>query len=166
MIFVVTFLLCLLAIGGILLLLYSEVALVQEKRLAGSAPKDVQALIQPKPERFKGQHALGWALMILGLLLLVADFVLAVWDGVQNGFGFWQFFARFLIILYAYKAFDMIGFDWFLLTKSHFFQHYFPEIEGCEGVTKYGFNLKSQIARIIIYPFLCAAIAWVCTLIW
>lgn len=162
----VTSLLSLLAIGGICLMLYAAVALVQDKRFFGSAPKDVQALVQPKPERIRGQHALGWALLILSLLLLVADFVIAVWDGVQNGFGFWQFFARFLIILYAYKAFDMIGFDWFLLTKSRFFQHYFPEIEGCEGVTKYGFNLKSQIVRIIVYPFLCALIAWVCTLVW
>ncbi len=161
----VTFLLSLLAIGGISLMLYSAVALVQDKRLFGSAPKDARELLQPKPERFKGQHLLGWILLILSMLMLIAAAVLSVWDGVRNEFGFRQFFARFLTMLYAYKAYDMICFDWLLLTRSHFFQHYYPEVDACESYHKYGFNLKSQIIRIIIYPFLCAFAAWVCTLI-
>lgn len=162
----VTFLLSLLAIGGITLMLYSAVALVQDKRLFGSAPKDAQKLLQPKPERFKGQHLLGWVLLILSMLMLIADAALAVWDGVRNHFGFWQFFARFLTILYAYKAYDMICFDFLLVTRTHFFQHYYPEVDACESFHKYGFNLKSQIVRIIVYPFLCALFAWICTLIW
>ncbi|MDO5147586.1 MAG: hypothetical protein Q4D60_11355 [Eubacteriales bacterium] len=161
----VTFFLSLLAIGGITLMLYSAVALVQDKRLFGSAPKDVQELIEPKPERFKGQHFLGGVLLILSLLMLIATLVLAVWNGIQNNFGFWQFFARFLIILYAYKAYDMVCFDFLLLTRSHFFQRYYPEVDVCESCHKYGFNLKSQIVRIIVYPFLCALIAWICTLL-
>ncbi len=162
----VTFLLSLLAIGGITLMLYSAVALVQDKRFFGSAPKEAQKLIQPKPERFQGQHLLGWVLLILSMLMLAADLVLAIWDGARNNFGFWQFFARFLTILYAYKAFDMICFDWLLLTRSRFFQHYYPEVDACEDLHKYGFNLKSQIIRIIVYPFLCALIAWICVRIW
>lgn len=161
----VTFLLALLAIAGITLMLYSAVALVQDKRFFSYAPKEAQALLQPKPERFKGQHVLGWVLLIASLLMLIADFVIAVWNGVCSGFGFWQFFARFLIILYAYKAYDMVCFDWLLVTRSNFFQHYYPEIAGCEAYSKYGFNLKSQIIRIIVYPFICALIAWVCTLV-
>lgn len=161
----VTFLLSLLAIGGITLMLYSAVALVQDKRLFGCAPKDAQELLQPKPERFKGQHLLGWALLILSMLILAAVLVLAIWDGVRNNFGFWPFFARFLTILYVYKAFDMICFDWLLMTRSHFFQHYYPEVDVCESYHKYGYNLKSQIIRIIVYPFICALIAWICTLI-
>lgn len=43
---------------------------------------------------------------------------------------------------------------WLLVTRSHFFQHYYPEIDGCEDYSKYGFNLKSQIIRIIVYPFI------------
>lgn len=162
----VTFLLSLLAIAGITLMLYSAVALVQDKRLFGSAPKDAQKLLQPKPERFRGQHVLGWILLILSLLMLVADFVIAVWNGVCNGFGFWQFFVRFLTILYVYKAYDMICFDFLLLTRSRFFQHYFPEVDACESYHKYGFNLKSQMIRIIVYPFICAFIAWICVLVW
>lgn len=162
----VTFFLSLLAIGGITLMLYSAVVLVQDKRLFGSAPKDAQELLQPKPERFKGQHLLGWMLLILSLLMLVAAAALAVWNGVRNNFGFWQFFARFLIILYAYKAYDMICFDFLLMTRTRFFQRYYPEVDVCEAYHKYGFNLKSQIFRIIAYPFICALAAWLCIIIW
>lgn len=159
----VTFLLSLLVIGGITLMLYSAVALVQDKRFFGSAPKDAQALIQPKPERFKGQHLLGWVLLILSLSALISAAFFAVWDGVQNNFEFRQFFARFLTILYAYKAYDMICFDFLLVTRTRFFQRYYPEVDVCESFHKYGFNLKSQIIRIIVYPFVCALAAWVCT---
>ena len=162
----VTFLLCLLTNAGIALLLYSGVALVQDRRLFTSAPKEAQALLQPKPERFRGQHALGWALAVLAVLMVASALVIAIWDGVRSGFGFWQFFARFLIILYVYKAFDMICFDWLLMTRTRFFQHYYPEVDVCEAYHKYGFNLKSQIVRIIVYPFIAALMAWVCTLIW
>ncbi|MCM1039357.1 MAG: hypothetical protein NC434_08540 [Ruminococcus sp.] len=158
----VTFLLSLLVIAGITLMLYAAVALVQDKRFFGSAPRDAQELIQPKPERFKGQHLLGWALLLLSLLMLIAAALWAVWDGVRNNFGFWQFFARFLTILYAYKAYDMICFDFILVTRTRFFQHYYPEVDVCESFHKYGFNLKSQIIRIIVYPFLCALIAGIC----
>ncbi len=160
----VTFSLSLLAIGSITLMLYSAVALVQDKRLFGSAPKEARELIQPKPERFKGQHFIGWVLLILSLLMLIAVAVFAVWNGVRNNFGFWKFFAQFLTILYSYKAYDMICFDFLLLTRTHFFQKYYPEVDVCESCHKYGFNLKSQIIRIIVYPFVCALTAWICTL--
>lgn len=162
----VTFLLSSLAIGGITLMLYAAVALVQDKRLFGAAPKEAQALLQPKPERFRGQHLLGWVLLIVSLAMVVAAAVIAVWDGVNHGFGFWRFFARFLTMLYAYKAYDMLCFDFLLLTRSHFFQHYFPEVDACEAYHKYGFNLKAQLLRILVYPFLCALAAWICVSVW
>lgn len=68
-------------------------------------------------------------------------------------------------MLYLLKAFDMICFDWFLLTKSHFYQHFYPETEGCQGYRKFGFNLKEQIVRLIVYPFVALTMAWVCTLL-
>ena len=160
----VTILLSLVFIASICLMLYSAVALVQNKKFFGSAPKDVQAAIQDKPERFKGARLLGWKLIIISIIAICAAFFFAGYNGIQNGFSFWQFFARFLIMLYLYKAFDMVCFDWLLLTKSHFFQHYYPEIEGCESLEKYGFNLKSQIAKLIAFPFVSLLAAWICTL--
>jgi hypothetical protein len=58
----------------------------------------------------------------------------------------------------------MIFIDWYLLTKSHLFQHYYPETEGCRGFHSYGFNRKSQIAKIIIFPFVALAAAGICML--
>ncbi|SDB08762.1 hypothetical protein SAMN02910317_00447 [Ruminococcaceae bacterium FB2012] len=161
----VTFLLALAVIAAVMLMLFSAVALVQDKRLFSTAPKDVQAAVQPKPERFKGQHLIGWKLIFLSLLMIICAAVIAVWDGVKNGFTFWQFFARFLIILYCYKAFDMVCFDWLLLTKSHFFQHYYPETEGCESYRKFGFNLRSQLIKLAVFPIVSAAAAGICMLI-
>ena len=155
----VTFLLALVVIAAVMLMLFSAVALVQDKRLFSTAPKDVQAAVQPKPERFKGQHLIGWKLIFLSLLMIVCAAVIAVWDGVKNGFTFWQFFARFLIILYCYKAFDMVCFDWLLLTKSHFFQHFYPETEGCAGYHSFGFNRKEQMIRLAVFPFAAALMA-------
>ena len=159
-----TLLLTLIFIASICLMMYSAVALVQNKRLFSSAPKDVQTAIQEKPERFRGAKALGIILLILSFCGCAFAFIFGALNGIQNGFTFWQFFVRFLIMLYLYKAFDMVCFDWLLLTKSHFFQHYYPEIEGCVSLEKYGFNLKSQIAKLIAFPFVSLLAAWICTL--
>ena len=152
-------------IASISLMLYSAVALVQKKKLFSSAPKDVQAaIIEREHERFKGARVLGWVLIIISLLGIAGAFIFAAVNGVQNHFTLWQFFIRFLLMLYIYKAFDIICFDWLLLTKSHFFQHYYPEIEGCESLEKFGFNRKSQIIKIVVFPFVSLLAAWICTL--
>lgn len=137
----------------LLMLFYAAVALVQDKRLFSSAPKDIVDAIQPREERFKGARFLGWVLVVLSMLILVAVAVIGIWDGVRQGYGFWQFFWRCLVILYIYKAFDLVFLDWALLQKTRFFQHYYPETEGCAGYHS------------ILFPFISALIAWLCTLI-
>ena len=62
-------------------ILYAAVALVQDKSLFGSAPKDIVDAIQPREERFKGARFLGWSLIILSMLILVAVAVIGIWDG-------------------------------------------------------------------------------------
>ena len=51
-----------------------------------------------------------------------------------------------------------------LMQKTRFFQHYYPETEGCAGYHSYGFNKKSQITKILLFPFISALIAWLCTI--
>jgi hypothetical protein len=82
-------------------------------------------------------------------------------DARKNGFTFWQTAGRYLLILYLWKAFDIIALDWFLLTKSHFFQHYYPETEGCEGYHSFGFNRKEQLIRLAVFPFVSALLSWI-----
>lgn len=144
-------------------MIWVEAALVQSKKLASTAPKDVQDAIREHPERFPRQHALGWKLLLLCVLVFLGAFFYGALDGMQQGYGFWQFFGRFLVMLYLMKAFDIICLDWLLLTKSHFFQHYFPETEGCAGYHQFGFNRKQQLVRIVLFPFVSLALAWLCT---
>ena len=159
----VTLGLAFLSIAALLLLLYAAVALIQDRRFFTTAPKDLQEAAVEHEERFKGQRLLGWILALIALGTFVFIIYYAAYDGIRNGFGFWQFFTRYLLILYLLKAFDIIALDWYLLTTSHFFQHYYPETEGCKGYHSFGFNWKGQLTRIIIFPFLSLLAAYICT---
>ena len=65
----------------------------------------------------------------------------------------------------VYKAYDMVCFDYFLLMKFHFFQHYYPETQSALAGRKYGFNIKSQLLKLlVIFPAIAALAAWICTL--
>ena len=160
-----TLILSLTVILSVLLMLYSAVALIQKKTLFSSAPKDIQAAIRDREkERFKGARILGVILLVISMIGFAGAFIYGAIDGIQNNFSVWQFFLRFSVIFYIYKSFDIICFDWLLLTKSHFFQHYYPETIGCEGYRNFGFNRKSQITKIILFPFVSLIAALICRL--
>ena len=150
-----TVLLALAMIAGMVLLLFSAIALIQNRRFFTTAPKDIQEAVLDHPERFPGAHALGYTLAVFGMALIAGAFVYGAYDG----FTFWKFFLWFLAILYLWKAFDMVCFDWLLLTKSHFFQHYYPETEGCAGYSQPDFNRKEQLIRIAAFPLVAALLA-------
>ena len=152
--------------GAITLLLISAVAFVQDNRFFSSAPKEARALLKPKSrELFHGARTFGWVLMILSALTILLVGVISIWDGFRCGYSFTQFFLRFVSIFTVYKAYDMIFFDWFLLCKFHFFQHYYPETAPALSGRRYGFNLKSQLLKLlVIFPAASALAAWICTL--
>ncbi len=151
--------------GAVTLLLISAVAFVQDNRLFSSAPKEAREVLKPRDgELFCGARAMGRVLIALSILMILGAGVIAVWDGIRSGFTFWQFFLRFVLILTIYKLYDMIFFDWFLLCRFRFFQHYYPEVEGVYTGRKYGFNLRSQLLKLfVIFPGASALAAWVCT---
>ena len=148
------------------LMLISAVAFIQDNKFFSSAPKEArEVLIQREQELFYGARAIGWTLFIISVLMILGVGVIAVWDGLRNGFTFWQFFLRFVLILTIYKICDMALIDNFLLMKFHFFQHYYPETEQAMEGRKYGFNLKSQLMKLfVIFPAVSALAAWICTL--
>ena len=78
-----TVVLSLVMMASLFLMLYAAVALVQDKRLFTSAPKDIQAAVQPKAERFPGAHVLGWFLLTFTVLLFVGTIVCGGLDGVR-----------------------------------------------------------------------------------
>ena len=152
--------------AAITLMLLSVVAFIQKKELFSSAPREAREAILPREkELFAGARTIGWTLMIFSILLILGVGIVSIWDGFRSGFGFWQFFTRFVLIFTIYKVYDMVCFDYFLLMKFRFFQHYYPETESVYPMKKYGFNLKSQLLKLlVVFPAASAIAAWICSL--
>lgn len=147
------------------MMLLSAVAFIQDNRFFSSAPKEVrEVIIQKDRELFYGARKIGWTLMIIGILMVLGVGAVAIWDGIRSGFTFWQFFTRSVIIFTIYKLGDMILIDYFLLLKSHFFQYFYPEGKNVMEGRRYGFNIKSQLLKLlVIFPAISALAAWICT---
>ena len=161
----ITILSTLTVMAAYFLLLYSGVALIQDKRFFGSAPKEnLAAIPDRKPERFRGAHILGWILGVTAILLFAGAFVFAAWDGVRNQFSFLRFLARFLFMLYVMELYDIVFFDWFLLCHSNFFPRFYPELKGIVGPQQFGYNRRTHFAHFVMYLPISAAAAWLCTL--
>ena len=160
-----TIFLALVFCGAITLLLVSAIAFVQDTRLFSSAPREARALLQPrKEELFHGARTMGCVMMIISVLTILGVGVISIWDGLRSDYTFGQFFLRFVLIFTIYKAYDMVFFDWFLLCRFRFFQHYFPETAPALQDRRYGFNLKSQLLKLlIIFPAVSTIAAWICT---
>ena len=135
------------------LLPYAGGGLIQEKRFFGSVPKEVfDAVPARKKERFRGAR------------LFAGAVVLAAWDGVRKGFGFWRFFVRFLAMLYIMELYDIGFFDWVLLCHSNFFPHFYPEVKGVVGPQLFGYNKKTHALHFALYVPVSAAMAGICLL--
>ena len=151
---------------AITLMMFAAVAFIQDKKFFSSAPKEAQeALLPREKELFYGARIIGWTLMVFSFLMIIGVGVISIWDGFRSNFTFWQFFLRFVLIFTIYKIYDMICFDYFLLMKFHFFQFYFPEVKSVYSNRKYGYNIKSQLLKLlVIFPAASALAAWIYTL--
>ena len=163
-----TILLSIMMMAGLFLMLLGGVGFIQDKRFFSSAPEETQNVVPDhKPERFRGQHIIGWLMIVLSFALMGGAVILGTWNGIRNGFGFWQFFLRFTIMLLALKAFDIAFFDWFLLCNAglNFFPHFYPETKDVLGRHLFGYNRKTHLKHILLFPAAAAVLAWLCTLI-
>jgi len=151
---------------AITIMMFSAVAFIQDKRFFSAAPKEAQAVLKPRErELFYGARTIGWTLMVFAFLLILGVGVISIWDGFRSDFSFFEFFLRFELIFTIYKVYDMICFDYFLLMKYRFFQYYYPETEEVYRNRKYGYNIKSQLLKLlVIFPAASALAAWICTL--
>ena len=118
-------------------MMFSAVAFIQDKKFFSSAPKEAQEAIIPREkELFYGARAIGWTLMVFSILLILGVGVISIWDGFRSGFSFWQFFFRFVSIFTVYTG------------------------------RKYGYNIKSQLLKLlVIFPAASALAAGICTFI-
>lgn len=127
-------------------------------------PADIEGKARQHKPPFPAAPVIGWILLALCTLGFIGVIVYGGWDGIQKGFRFEQFFARFLFMLLGVKAFDIIVLDYILITKTQFFQHYIPETKVCDGYHSFGYNRKEQLRQILMMPFSALLLAWVCTL--
>lgn len=141
----ITILATLMIMAAYLLILYGAVGFIQDKRFFSCAPKENLAAIPDKKERFPGAHVIGWIIEGLAVLLFMGAVVIGAWDGIRNDFGFFRFFARFLAMLYCMEVYDIFFFDRFLLCRSNFFPHFYPELKGIVGPHMFGYNKKTHI---------------------
>lgn len=152
--------------AAVTLMLLSAVAFIQKKEFFTSAPKEAREVIKPREnELFYGARIIGWTLLAFSILMIPGVGVISIWDGFRSSFTFSQFFLRFALIFTIYKVYDMVCFDYFLLMKFRFFQYYYPEVGSVYPLKKYGFNIKSQLLKLlVIFPAVSALAAWICTL--
>jgi len=118
---------------GLFLMLLGGVGFIQQKRFFSSAPKEVQDIVPDiKPERFRGQHAVGWVMIVLSFVFMGGAVILGAWDGISKHFGFRQFFQRFVIMLIGLNG----VFDWVLLCNAgfNFFRIFIRKQDRCWGI--------------------------------
>ena len=155
--------------AGMMVLLFlgiwSATLALPYKGLAKNFPKDVQERLAPRLDNLplSGKRVFGCVILVFLLAAMLGIIIYAGVDGIRQEYSFGCFLLRFLIIGIGVKVFDIVGLDFFLLTKMHFFQHYFPETEGCAGWQDFGFNRKEQIRQCIIIPVCCLALAGIFT---
>lgn len=86
-------------------------------------------------------------------------------DVVKTDIFFQEAFIRFFIIMEGYKLFDVICFDYLMLTKWKLPAKIYPETAGAKGYHSFGFNAKSQIAKLIIFCLISLALAFILTVL-
>ena len=141
---ILTILLSIMMMAGLFMMLWGGVGFLQDKRFFSSAPKEELAVIPDKlPERFRGQHAVGWMMIVCSFLMMGGAIVIGAWDGI-----------------------DVFFFDWVLLCNAgfNFFPHYYPETKAVLGRHLFGYNRKTHLAHSIAFPFAAALLAWIGTL--
>ena len=161
----VTVVLTLIMCAMLFIMIWAAAAFHPLPQIASFMPEDIQERIKDHKAPFKGAPVIGWIVMILTGFGYLGVVVYGGWDGVRHGYTFVDFLIRFLVILFGVKLFDIVCLDYILITKTHFFQHYFPETEGCAGYHQFGYNRKQQIRQCIVLPFFAVLTAWICSLI-
>lgn len=165
---VLTLLLSVMMMAGLFLMLLGGVGFIQDKKFFSSAPQQVKNVVpDTKPERFSGQHITGWIIIVFSFILMGGAVVIGGWDGIRNSFGFWQFALRFFAMFILLKVFDVFFFDWFLLCNAglNFFPHFYPETKKVLGRYLFGYNWKTHLVHIVLFPIVSAVLAWVCLII-
>lgn len=156
-----TVILTLIMMALLFIAVWVTAAFMPLRALAGLFPRDVQKALKPRLDDL-GNGPQGWRITGIVLLALIGVTALAVYlaggmDGMRRGYDFWRFFLRFIMMSYGVELFRIIAIDFFLMSKSDFFQRRLPETADCEGYKDFGYNRDRQLRGVIAIPILCLA---------
>ena len=122
-------------------------------------PEDVQKKLKSRLENLPltPKRIAGCIILVLLGLAWLALFFVGGFLGRADRFTFINHLIRFLIIGFGIKLFDIVCLDFILLTKTKFFQHFFPETKDCKGWHQFGYNRKQQIKQCVSIFIFCIA---------
>lgn len=160
-----TVILTLLMIFAITFVIVIGVGTLPAKVVMKTMPKELQEETKNHPNPPLWKMIIGFTAYAIGIALALFVAIYAGYDAIKQNMGFMEIFIRYMIILCGFKIFDIVVLDWWLITKTQFFQHYFPKTKGSKGYESFGFNKKEQLTQIIAFPIVCAVIAWICTIL-
>lgn len=129
------------------------------------APEDIKEMMENIPDRAAWVNILGVCIMIAGFAGVIAVFLWAMFDTVKTGLSFGEAFLRFLIITEGYKFFDIVCFDYLMLTKLKLPSKIYPETAGAKGYDNFGFNAKSQIMKLFVFCGISLFLAFLLTVL-
>ncbi len=129
------------------------------------APDDIKEMMKNIPDRAVWADILGVCIMIAGFVGVTAVFLWAIADTVKTELSFSSAFIRFFIITEGDKLFDIICFDYLMLTKLKLPARIYPETAGAKGYDNFGFNAKSQMAKLALFCGASIILAFILTVI-
>ncbi len=124
------------------------------------APDDIKEMVKDMPDKPMWVNMIGVFIMIAGFIGVIAIFVWAIADIINTQMSFFEALVRFLIITEGYKLYDIIFFDYFMLTKFKLPAKIYPQTIGAKGYDNFGFNAKSQINKLVLFFFLSLALVF------
>ena len=138
------------------------IAFIPKQAVNMGAPEDIKEKVQKYHRDYpKWVSIVGFILLALEVAAVILVFVYGGYDAHKNNLEFTEIFIRYLMLLDGYKLFDMFFFDYVMLTKLNILPKLFPETEGCKGYDSFGFNAKSQVAKLCIFALVAAVIAFI-----
>ena len=127
------------------------------------APDDIKEMMEKIPDRASWVNIIGVCIMIVGFVGVIAVFIWAMVDTVKTDMSFSAAFIRFFMIAEGYKLFDIVCFDYLMLTKLKLPERIYPETAGAKGYDNFGFNAKSQTIKMVVFCGISLILAFVLT---
>lgn len=128
------------------------------------APDDIKEMASKMPDQPAWVNALGVLILVVGFAGVAAVLAWAVRDTLETKMSFWETFLRFLILFEGYKLFDVVCFDYLMLTKLKLPVRIYPETAGFKGYDNFGFNAKSQIGKAVAFAVISLLMACILTM--